>query len=215
MMKSRWEGRGRRERRERLAPSAKGDQGCEMGNKVEDEGMSAGDGRGKERGREEGVLTAGSWQMRGEVRGSFSALSSTGNHIRPQNPTSLLQKEHLTQRVWEGRQEQGVCVCVCVSECDPALTLECVCWREGKRLRERERERGSLEARDTERLYELTGWCENGRGLNWPIARETSRVKGRWQQRDRGFSMFFFSNCCPQSVLPLLSSLPFFFLICV
>ena len=30
---------------------------------------------------------------------------------------------------------------------------------------ERERERGSLEARDTERLYELTGWCENGRGL--------------------------------------------------
>ena len=59
-----------------------------------------------------------------------------------------------------------MCVCVCVSECDPALTLECVRWREGKRLREREREKGSLEARDTERLYELTGWCENGRGLN-------------------------------------------------
>ena len=104
--------------------------------------------------------------MRGEVRGSFSALSSTGNHIRPQKPTSLQQKRHLAQRVWEGRQEQGVCVCVCVSECDPALTLECVRWREGKRLREREREKGSLEARDTERLYELTGWCENGRGLN-------------------------------------------------
>ena len=32
-----------------------------MGNKVEGEGMSAGDGRGgKERGWEEGVLTAGS-----------------------------------------------------------------------------------------------------------------------------------------------------------